>query len=218
MNNLPLIYLITDGEMTTENFSRRKLQTLELIKIAVESSVSLVQIREKKIPARLVFEFTSEAAKITRAAKTKLLVNDRADIALAAGADGVHLTSRSLSTEAVRGSFPGNFVIGVSTHTIEEAENAKKQTADFVTFSPIFPTPEKAKAQGTENLRIICKRLKRFPVIALGGIDASNIQKVFDAGASGFAAIRFLNDATNLKKLKSFLTQTERLKSLTERR
>jgi thiamine-phosphate pyrophosphorylase len=201
VNDFPLIYLITDGEMTAQNFSRRKLQTLELIKVAVQNNISLVQIREKKLPARLVFEFASEAAEITRNTSTKLLVNDRADIALAVNADGVHLTSRSLSAKIVRRAFPKNFIVGVSTHTIEEAENVKKQRANFITFSPIFSTPNKGEPQTVENLREVCEKLKPFPIIALGGIDAGNFSEVLDAGASGFAAIRFLNDAENIRKL-----------------
>lgn len=191
--------------MTARNFTQQKSRTLELIKAAVRNNISLIQIREKKISARLVFEFASEAAKITRNTETNLLVNDRADIALAARADGVHLTARSLSAETIRRAFPENFIIGVSAHNVEEAENAKKQAADFVTFSPIFSTPNKGKPQGIENLREVCKKLKPFPVIALGGIGADNFSAVIDAGASGFAAIRFLNDAESLRKLAANL-------------
>ena len=97
-------------------------------------------------------------------------------------------------------------MIGVSTHTIEEAENAKKEGADFVTFSPVFDTPSKEKygePQGLEKLREVCEKLKTFPVIALGGIDETNYRQVLENGASGFAAIRFLNDEKNLAKLLS---------------
>ncbi len=191
--------------MTAQNFSRQKLQTLELIKVAEQNDISLIQIREKKLPARLVFEFASEAAEITRNTGTKLLVNDRADIALAANADGVHLTARSLSAKIVRRAFPKNFIVGVSTHTIEEAENAKKQRANFITFSPIFSTPNKGETQAVGKLCEVCEKLKPFPVIALGGIDASNFSEVLDAGASGFDAIRFLNDAENIRKLSAVL-------------
>jgi len=191
--------------MTAQNFSKKKSQTLELIKIAASNDISLIQIREKKISARFVFELASEAAEITRNTGTKLLVNDRADIALAANADGVHLTARSLSADTIRRAFPKNFIIGSSAHTIEEAENAKKQGADFVTFSPIFSTPNKNKLQGIENLCEVCEKLKPFPVIALGGIDETNYKSVLENGASGFAAIRFLNNAENLKKLAADL-------------
>lgn len=187
--------------MTAQNFARRKPQMLEVIKIAAENNISLIQIREKRLSARLVFELAREAAGIVRNTAAKLLINDRADIALATKADGVHLTSRSLSAEIIRRNFPENFIVGVSAHTIEEAENAKKQAADFVTFSPIFSTPNKGEPQGIENLRGVCEKLKPFPVIALGGIDQTNYSEVLAAGASGFAAIRLLNDAENLRKL-----------------
>ena len=189
--------------MTAQNFSQKKSQTLELIEIAARNNISLIQIREKKLSARLVFEIARAAVKITQNTGTKLLVNDRADIALAANADGVHLTARSLSAGAIRRAFPKDFIIGVSTHTIEEAGNAKNQSADFVTFSPIFSMPNKDKFQGIENLREVCEKLKPFPVIALGGIDETNYKSVLENGASGFAAIRFLNDAENIRKLST---------------
>jgi thiamine-phosphate pyrophosphorylase len=200
----PFVYLITEGKATPENFLRKKNEILRLIKNAVEAKISLVQIREKHLTAKLVFELASEAAKITRRTATGLLVNDRADIALAARADGVQLTSCSLSTEIIRASFPPAFIIGVSTHNLEEAADAKRQGADFITFSPIFSTPTKEKygaPQGLKKLREVCDRLNPFLVVALGGIDENNYASVLENGASGFAAIRFLNDAKVLKKL-----------------
>ena len=198
----PLIYLITDGKMTAKNFAEKKSAILKLIEASVESKISLIQIREKNIPARLVFELVCEAVKITSKSQTGILVNDRADIAFAAKADGVHLTSNSIPVAVIRGNFPKDFIIGVSTHTMDDAENAKKNGADFVTFSPIFHTPEKGKPQGIEKLREVCEKLKPFPVIALGGIDETNYKSVLENGASGFAAIRFLNDK---EKFKLFL-------------
>ncbi len=196
----PLIYLITDGNITAESFAKRKSEILKLIEISVKNKVSLIQIREKKLSARLVFELVCEAVKTTRNTETKIFVNDRADIALAAKADGVHLTSHSLSAEIIRRNFPNNFIIGVSTHTIESAEAAKQQGADFITFSPIFDTPGKGKSQGVKKLREVCETLKPFPVIALGGINETNYKSVLENGASGFAAIRFLNDAKNIRE------------------
>jgi thiamine-phosphate pyrophosphorylase len=194
----PLIYLITDGETTADNFAEKKSRILEIITISVENNIPLIQIREKNIPARLVFELVREAAKITRNSRTKILVNDRADIALAAEADGVHLTSHSISAEIIRRNFPKDFIIGVSTHTFETAETSKQNGADFITFSPIFETPGKGQPQGVGKLHEICERLKPFPVIALGGINETNYKSVLENGASGFAAIRFLNNAKNL--------------------
>ncbi|HSK73131.1 MAG TPA: thiamine phosphate synthase [Pyrinomonadaceae bacterium] len=196
-----MIYLITTGEATAENFNRQKEQILKIIKASVEAKISLIQIREKKLTARLLFELARASALITKNTETKLLINDRADIALAAGADGVHLTSVSIPTNIIRRNFPENFIIGVSAHSLEKAENAKEQGADFVTFSPIFFTPNKGEPQGLENLRKVCEKLKPFPVVALGGIDENNYKTVLQSGASGFAAIRFLNNTDNLRKI-----------------
>lgn len=200
----PLLYLITKGDLTNENFVEKKTETLKIIKTAAENNISLIQIREKQLPARLVLKLTSEAVKFTQNNQTKILVNDRADIAFAAKADGVHLTSKSIPTSLIRQNFPKGFIIGVSTHSIKKAELAKKEGADFVTFSPIFPTASKAKygePQGLGKLSEVCEKLKKFPVIALGGIDETNYKSVLENGASGFAAIRFLNNEEDLRKL-----------------
>lgn len=196
----PLIYLITKGEINAENFREKSFETLEIIKKAVESGISLIQIREKNLTAKLVFKLASEAVKITRNSNTKLLINDRADIALAAKADGVHLTEKSISSEIIRKNFPKDFIIGVSVHSLEKARIAKNQDADFATFSPIFDSPNKGKPLGLQNLREVCEKLKPFPIIALGGIDETNYREVLQI-AGGFAAIRFLNDAENLQRL-----------------
>ena len=197
--NKPIIYLITEGKATVKNFSEQKASIFKTIKTASENEISLIQIREKHLPAKLVFELASEAAKITNKTDTKLLVNDRADIALAANADGVHLTENSLSAKIIRRNFPKDFIIGVSTHSLASAGIARQQEADFATFSPIFSTRNKGEPQGLKKLREICEKLNDFPVIALGGIDENNFRNVLESGASGFAAIRFLNDAENLK-------------------
>lgn len=196
----PLIYLITGGAATDRHFSRNSAKILNLVKIAVQAKISLVQIREKNLSARNVFRLASEAAKLAKNSETKILVNDRADIAVAAEADGVHLTAESLSAETIRRNFRRNFIVGVSTHALEEAVNAEKQGADFATFSPIFATPNKREPKGLDELRKVCENLKPFPIIALGGIDESNYESVLQAGAKGFAAIRFLNKAKNLRK------------------
>lgn len=204
----PLVYLITDGAATAENFTEKSAELFEIIEIAIASKVQLIQIREKKLPAKLVFKLAAEAARIARNSTTKILVNDRADIALAAKADGVHLASQSLPAKIVRRNFPENFIIGVSTHALFEAETARSDGANFVTFSPIFQTPSKENygaPQGVEKLREVCKKLESFPVVALGGINETNYKTILGNGASGFAAIRFLNNTENLKKLAANL-------------
>lgn len=196
------VYLITDGEITAGNFAEKSVETLNLLKQAVNAEISLIQIREKQLSAKLLFEMALQAADITKNSATKLLINDRADIALAANADGVHLTANSLSAEIIRAGFPENFIIGVSVHSLEKAREAKKQGADFATFSPIFDSPNKGKTVGLNALREVCAKLKLFPIIALGGINETNYREVLRV-ADCFAAIRFLNNAENLRKLKN---------------
>jgi thiamine-phosphate pyrophosphorylase len=200
----PLVYLITNGDLTPASFSEQSGETLAIIERAVRADISLIQIREKSLTARQVFDLTSRAACITRNSKTRLLINDRADIALAAGADGVHLAADSLPAEIVRRSFGEDFIIGVSAHSLPEVEKAKLAGADFATFSPIFATASKARygaPQGVAKLREVAENLAEFPVIALGGIDGGNFAEALKAGARGIAAIRLLNDAEKLPEI-----------------
>lgn len=197
----PIIYLITKGEATESNFAQARREILDIVRVAVDERVSLVQLREKRLSARSLVELTAAAAKITRGSATRLLVNDRADIAVAAGADGVHLTANSLPVDVIRNNFPRDLVIGVSTHSIEEAVNADRNGADFAVFGPVFESPGKSELTGLVLLSEVCSDLGSFPIIGLGGINASNYASVLAAGASGFAAIRMLNDANLLRAI-----------------
>ncbi len=197
----PAIYLITKGEARPSNFADKRREICEIIRVAVEEKVALIQLREKRLPARLLFELACEAAAITRRSATRLLVNDRADIALVARADGVHLTASSLPTDVIRNNFPTDFIVGVSTHTLEAAQIAVENGADLVFFGPIFETPGKGQPQGTAKLAEVCEKLRPFPVIAIGGLDETNFRSVLEAGAVGFAAIRALNDPESLHSI-----------------
>jgi thiamine-phosphate pyrophosphorylase len=194
----PLVYLISTGAATDANFAEYSARFLELVRAAVKAKVSLVQVREKQLSASKVYELTRQTAAVTKNSETVLLVNDRADIALAADADGVHLTANSLPASVIRQNFGTNFIIGVSAHSLADVQTAQIAGADFAAFSPIFATPNKGKPQGLDKLREVCAAVKDFPLIALGGIDETNYKSTLQAGASGIAAIRFLNDAKNL--------------------
>jgi len=177
---LPIIYPITSGNNHPD--------ILRLVRAAVDAEVPLFQIREKSLPARALFELVSRAAELTRGSKTRLLVNDRSDIARAAGADGVHLTAQSLPVEVVRSIYGADFLIGVSTHSLDEARAARAGGADFVVFGPVFETPGKSPV-GVDALRAVCAAV-RIPVLAIGGVTHDNVSRAIDAGASGIAAIR----------------------------
>ncbi len=188
--------------MTADNFPFKSLELLITIKSAVRNAISFVQIREKQLSARLLFELTENAVRITQNSNTKLLVNDRADVALAARADGVHLTSGSVSARTIRSVFPPGFVIGVSTHSIAEAEIAKADGADFIVFGPVFAVPGKSAPVGLGALRTVHDACAPMPVLGLGGIDETNYNEVLGV-ADGLAAIRFLNNGKNLRLVQN---------------
>lgn len=186
----PLVCLITSGIATDEKFEDAKARILDLISAAVTYRLPLVQLREKRLSARNLFELAAAAVDVARGSSTQILVNERADIALGAGADGVHLPSTGLPAAIVRERFPPPFMVGVSTHTFEEIEAARDAGADFALYGPIFSTPGKGAPRGTDELEDVCRQTRPFPVIAVGGIDETNFRAVLSSGASGFAAIR----------------------------
>lgn len=199
----PIIYLITSGATTpsTAPAAEDFQHILRLIGAAVRAEVPLIQLREKNLTSRALYELTARSAELTRGTRTRLLVNDRADIARAAGADGVHLTTRSLEASVIRRAFGPDFLIGVSTHTLAEAHAARDQGADFAVFGPVFDTVSKrayGPPVGLDSLREAARTVLPFPLIALGGITRDNASAVLDAGASGVAAIRLFDDPEEL--------------------
>jgi len=151
--------------------------------------------------SRVLFQLTEAAVQITQNSKTKLLVNDRADIACAAGADGVQLTSQSLPADVIRLDYGNEFLIGASTHSLPEARAAKLADADFLVLGPVFATESKriyGEPLGLTKLEEVTRELSGFPVIAIGGIALENAAECFAAGASGIAAIRLFSEADKL--------------------
>jgi len=165
------------------------------VQAAVVARIDLVQIREKNLSASVLYQLASSAAGITKGSATKLLINDRSDIAAAAGADGVHLTTSSLPTAVVRQTFGDGFLIGVSTHSLDEARLARQGGADFAVFGPVFETASKkefGEPLGLTGLARVCSELPPFPILALGGVMIGNVAECMRAGARGVAAIRML--------------------------
>jgi len=161
---------------------------LEIIRDQMHLGVDYIQIREKDISARELFEFTLAVLEVRQTEirmplPTKILVNSRSDIALAAGAEGVHLPAEA-PRECLRG-----LLIGRSCHELDEV---KKSDADFVTFGPVFETPGKMKPLGVAALRAACQLGK--PVFALGGVNWDNAVQCMEAGATGVAGIRLFQD------------------------
>lgn len=198
---LPLAYLITPGEATATNFQTKKLDILKTIKSAGADGISLIQIRERQLPARLLFDLTVAAAAVVAGTRTKLLVNDRADIAVAAGADGVHLPASSIPADILRRVLPEDYLIGASVHSFEQVAAARSRGASFVVYGPVFHTPGKGKPTGLRELELVCAAADGFPVIAIGGISDANYEFVLTAGAAGLAAIRALNNGESRRRI-----------------
>ena len=200
----PILYLITRGattETTTPDRPEFK-QILEQVSAAVAAEIDLIQLREKRLSARVLFELTHAAVSLTRGSVTRVLVNDRGDIAAGAGAHGVHLTRKSIDAATTRKTFGSEFLIGVSTHSVDEARTAKKGGADFVVFGPVFETTSKREygpPVGLQQLAGVTSEFANFPVLALGGITVDNAALCMSAGASGVAAISLFSQLHDLR-------------------
>ena len=161
---------------------------LEVIRDQMHLGVDFIQIREKDVPARQLFEFTLTVLEVRQAefqktSPVKILVNGRSDVALAAGADGVHLPATT-----PRECLPG-LLVARSCHTLEEVRAAQ---ADLVTFGPVFESPGKGEPVGLEALREACEG--KVPVFALGGVTWENAADCMAVGAEGIAGIRLFQD------------------------
>jgi thiamine-phosphate pyrophosphorylase len=198
----PITYLITSGKTTSTTTAGcvELSALLSLVECAVAARVSFVQLREKNLSAHTLYELAAGAARIVSGSATRVLVNDRADIARASGCDGVHLSTRSLEAQSVRRTFGEEFLIGVSAHTLAEAHAAREGGADFAVFGPVFDTPSKrayGSPLGLEALRGAARSLSPFPLVALGGISEGQVGEVMRAGAAGVAGIRLFADRQN---------------------
>jgi thiamine-phosphate pyrophosphorylase len=163
---------------------------LRAIAAADAKGVDWIQIREKDLTARDLCALTRAALAACR--RAKVLVNDRADAALVCGAHGVHLPAHSVAPRELKALSPPAFLVGVSCHSVDEVKAAEREAADFAVFGPVFDTPSKrgyGPPLGLDLLREAAKAV-RLPVLALGGVQESNIAACIASGAAGVAAIR----------------------------
>lgn len=191
------LYLITDRKLFTTGCS---LYTA--VEDALNAGVKVIQLREKDLPTRKLFDMASWMIELTKEYGAKLLINDRVDIALAAGADGVHLGQKSIPAHAVRKISGNKLLIGVSTHSIDEAIEAERDGADFITLGPIYQTPSKLKYGnpiGIETLRKVKSEVS-IPVLAIGGIKLDRVKETMEAGADGIALISAIFTAEKIKE------------------
>jgi thiamine-phosphate pyrophosphorylase len=172
------------------------------IETALEAGVRAIQLREKDLSVRQLFDMAVWMRELTQEYGAKLFINDRVDVALSVGADGVHLGVNSIPADAARRISGDKLLVGVSTHSIEEAEAAKNEGADFITLGPIYETPSKLKygrPVGVDSIREVKSRIS-MPVFAVGGIKPDRVKEIMDAGADGIAMISAILGSHDIKE------------------
>ena len=185
------LYAILDAGQTKDRSLTNILRDL------LKGGAQLVQLRAKELTSSEFFSAAKEACRIAHEAGAIFIVNDRADIALACRADGVHLGQEDLPPAAARKILGKDKLIGVSTHNLAQAKEAERDGADYIGFGPIFGTTSKDTGyspRGLEMLREVRKAVK-IPIVAIGGITEKNVGKVWKAGADSAAIISDLMGA-----------------------
>lgn len=181
----PKLYAITDVSIAG-------LSHLEQLKRLVEGGATLIQLREKTAAPGEWFDDALACAEYAREHGVTLIVNDRADIAMAIGASGVHLGQDDMPVGAARSLLGRDAVIGLSTHTLEQVEAAARLPIDYIGFGPIFPTTTKSNPDEVVGLDLLNEAHRiapGLPIVAIGGITLDNFQAVLDAGATSVALI-----------------------------
>jgi thiamine-phosphate pyrophosphorylase len=213
----PLLYLITNRQAFRRNPETSDEaawhEQLAAISEAAQAGCQLIQIRERDLPAQQLSAFVRAAIRAARPHGAWVLVNDRLDVALAAGADGVHLRASSLPVAEARVLLdrlgPPGLLIGASTHSLAEARAAEAGGADFIVCGPVYETPSKliyGPPLGLDRFAEVCRAVS-LPVLAIGGIQLENFHEPLLKGAAGIAAIGLFTDRANLENnVRSLLT------------
>lgn len=178
------LYLITDRAAASR-------PPADVVEECLAAGLRAVQLREKDLETRELLALADTLREATHRHGARLIVNDRADVALAARADGVQRTHASLPVAALRGITPAGFLVGASVHSEAEARDAAAQGADFVVFGPVYDTPSKRRygpPQGLAALEAVARAVDR-PVLAVGGLTPERVAEVLAAGAAGVAVI-----------------------------
>lgn len=189
---LPRIYPITDTSVST-------LTHAEQLKLLIEGGAKFVQIREKTASPREFYFAARECLAIAGEKDVRVIINDRADIAFALKADGVHLGQEDLLPRYARKLLGKSAVIGYSTHSVEQAIEAVKMPIDYLAIGPVFATRTKKNPDavvGLEGIRRVREATGDFPLVAIGGIGLENAESVFAAGADSVAVVSGLISGT----------------------
>jgi len=180
----------------------------DIAEICVKNEVTMLQLREKHLTDRQLLKVAHEIIGITKGTKTNFVINDRPDIAMLCNADYLHLGQTDLTISEARKIVGKKIKIGLSTHSIQQAQDAILQKPDYIGFGPVFPTTTKAipdPTVGTKNLQTVLQ-FAEIPVIAIGGIFPENIDEVLEVGAKNLCLVRHFMETADfenrLKKIK----------------
>lgn len=179
------LYVVTDEGLS------KGLTHLQITERAVRGGANVIQLRDKSLGGRKLLETALTIKEVTKKSGALFIVNDRLDVALASGADGVHLGQDDLPLKDALLLVPNGFIIGITVHDVAEALEAQKGGASYLGLSPIFQTGSKNDAGvacGIQRIKDV-KKTVSIPVVAIGGINATNAREVLEAGADGIAVI-----------------------------
>ena len=205
----PALYAILDPILTAQPLP-------QVAEALVTAGVELIQLRDKRSPAGVVFRNVKEMGIRFASSRVRIIVNDRPDIAAIAGAGGVHVGQDDLPVEAARQICGDGLWVGVSTHNLTQLRDADRTSADYIAVGPIFPTATKDNPDpvvGVDLLRA-ARQLTRKPLVAIGGITVESAADVFRAGADCVAVIRDLLVARDpAQRAHEYLAVAERARS-----
>ena len=190
-----LLYAVTDRAWTGK-------QTLyEQVEAALKGGVTCVQLREKELDETAFLQEAKELCALCRRYGVPFLVNDNVEIAIACGADGIHVGQEDLAAGEVRRRVGENMILGVSVHTVEEAFQAVRDGADYLGLGAVFPTSTKTDVEqmSNETLRAICDAVN-VPIVAIGGINRGNILKLAGSGVDGVALVSAIFSAEDIER------------------
>ncbi len=197
----PALYLIADPSLYDCGEDDHSKSFFQAIEAAIDGGVRLIQYRDKSGLRGQIYENAERLRELTRRSNVKLIINDEVDIAMAVGADGVHLGQDDFPVAEARALLGEQAIIGLSTHNLMEALAAEKEALDYIGFGPIFATATKQSEClpiGIEAIRALCKKVA-LPVYAIGGIKQSHVQSILSAGATGVAVASALAGASKEK-------------------
>lgn len=193
----PWLYYITDRSALDPK------PLLLIIEEATRAGVDVIQIREKDLETRQLIELVGTTLRAAQRTATRIVLNDRLDIALGLGAAGIHLGGRSLAPEVVRRHVPVGFLVGVSCHSVQDTVKAETSGADYVLLGPVFATGSKLSYGPPLGVEAICEAASRvrIPILALGGMTPERAREALEAGAAGIAGISIFQNSDSIADL-----------------